>query len=92
MRPVQTADSTLVLTGPPGVSDLYAQVLADGSIASVWWLTPAERAAIAAGANVALIVAGPHPPVMLVVVDAIGVGNDRPEVLERLDQLRSDPT
>jgi hypothetical protein len=88
MRPVQTADTTLVLTGPDGVGDLYAQRLSDGSIASVWWLTPDERAAVAAGANVALIVAGPHPVVMLAVVDVEGSGEDRPEILERADQLR----
>lgn len=89
MRPVQTVESTLLLTGPEGVGDLYAQRLQDGSIASVWWLTPDERAAVAAGASIALIVKAPtHPVVMLAVVDSVGVDEDAPEQLERLEQLR----
>ena len=89
MRPIQTADSTMVMAGPEGVGDLYAQRLEDGSIASVWWLTDEERQAIADGANIALVVAAQaHPVVALCVVDVAGVDEDDPDVRARLELLR----
>lgn len=89
MIPVRTDHTNLVLTAPEGnpeVEDLPAQRLEDGSIASVWWLTPLERDAVAAGANVALIVQGAtHPPVWLTVVDQVGVGEDAPDKREHAE-------
>lgn len=92
MRPVRTAYTDLVYVGPtPGIADLHCQRLQPGVIRSVWHLTAEERRLIAAGANLALdVMAEPIPPVRLSVCYAVGVGEDAPEVLDRLEQLREE--
>ena len=89
MRPVHTAESNFVYTGPtPEVGDLHCRV-DSVETTSVWWLTPSDREAIAAGANILLGIAGhPIPPVFLEVTPLQGDGNDAPDVLERLESLR----
>lgn len=89
MKPVRTAASNLVYTGPPGVADLHCQRIEPGRIRSVWHLSKAERAYIAAGGNIELeILTEPIPPVALNVTDEVGVGEDAPVVLERLEDRR----
>jgi hypothetical protein len=90
VTPVRTARSNIVYLGPsPDVKDLHCERVRIGEIRSIWWLTPAERKAIAAGANVALsILTEPIPPVRLEVVDEQGEGEDAPAVLTRLEVLR----
>lgn len=91
MRPVHTATSNAVLTGPPGVRDLHAERLeVDGVpwIMSVWTLTAAERAAVAAGKNIGLLIQRRDQPVVSMrIVDDQGVGEDAPEVHARLEEL-----
>lgn len=86
MKAVRTADSNMVYTGPtPDISDLHCQREALGRIRSIWWFTPAEREAIAAGANLSLRIMGePIPPVSLEIVLDQGIGEDKPDVLARL--------
>lgn len=83
MRPVHTARSNFVWTGPSGstdVGDLHAHVNREaGETESVWELTPTERERIAAGANVLLTVWGRHPPVSVAVTDQQGDGEDSAE-------------
>ncbi len=76
MRPRRTPSSTGVyrLAGGTEDNDLWVRqdAASDGSpvIASVWELTDAERAAVAAGANIQLEVWGlAHPPVAMQVTD-----------------------
>lgn len=90
MKPVRTADSNLVYTGPPGVHDLHCQRIEPGVIRTVWHFGPAEREAIAKGATLALeIFTEPIPPVRLAVGWEMGIGEDAPDVLARLERLRS---
>lgn len=85
MKSVRTAASNLVYVGPPGVGDLHCERIQQGLIASVWQLSADERRAIAAGANVKLwVYQEPIPAVSLEVVDERGVGEDAPDVAERL--------
>lgn len=93
MKPVRTASSNLVYRGPsPEIMDLHCERLAPGQIRSVWWFTPAEREAIAAGANLSLtILAEPIPPVALHLIRDDGVGEDAPDILARLELLRITP-
>lgn len=85
MRPVRTLHSNMVYVGPPGISDLHCERLEPGRILSVWELTPEERAAVASGSNISLVVSTePHPPVMLLVTGDQGVGEDDPAARERL--------
>lgn len=74
------------------VGDLHAFVDRDEHglprTLSVWQPTDEERAAIAAGANVALRVTGAHPPVELYVSDEQGSGEDAPELRARLEEWR----
>lgn len=86
MKPVRTADSNFVYTGPtPDIADLHCQREGGGVVRSIWWFTPAEREAIAAGANLSLRIMGePIPPVQLEIVLDQGVGEDDPGVLARL--------
>lgn len=89
MKPVRTESSNLMYVGPPGIGDLHAQRIGDvpGEVVSVWWLTPAERERIAAGANIRLgILTEPIPPVRLELTDEQGIGEDAPDKLERLEQ------
>lgn len=89
MRPVRTAHSNLVYVGPPGVADLHCERVQRGVIRSVWHLTEEEPRAIAAGAGIALTVfREPVPPVALEVTFEQGIGEDAPEALDRLEQLR----
>lgn len=90
MKPVRTENSNLVYTGPtPDIFDLHCQRLAPGRIRTIWWFTPAEREAIAAGANLRLsILTEPIPPVSLGITSEQGVGEDAPDVLARLDSLQ----
>ena len=92
MKPVRTASSNLVYRGPtPDIHDLHCQRLAPGEVRSVWWFTPAEREAIARGANLSLTIhAEPIPPVSLHLIHDAGVGEDAPEVLARLEQLQAE--
>lgn len=76
MKPRRTIHSDMVLSLPGGTedNDLWAQrdQYVDGSplIRSCWVPTDDERRAIAAGANIELIVWGiRHPPVAMDVVD-----------------------
>lgn len=89
MKPVRTPASNFTYLSPaPGISDLPCQRIDVGRIASVWWLTPAERRAIAEGANVMLIIATePIPPVAIGVTQEQGIGEDAPAVLERVASL-----
>ena len=86
MQPVRTPSSNFVYVGPrPEIRDLHCQRLELGVIRSVWWFTPAERAAIAAGANLSLtIMTEPIPPVSLDLTDEQGQGEDAPDILGRL--------
>lgn len=90
MKPVRTASSNLVYMGPtPDIGDLHCEREAPGQIRSIWWFTPAERKAIADGANLSLtILREPIPPVALHVTSAQGIGEDAPDVLTRLEVLR----
>lgn len=90
MKPVRTAESNMVYTGPsPEIGDLHCQRIRPGVINSVWWFTPEERAAIAKGANLSLTVLGePIPPMSVNVIWSPGIGEDAPELLERVIQLR----
>lgn len=67
MKPVRTAGSNMVYTGPtPDIGDLHCERITPGVIRSVWWFTPAERESIARGANLSLTIMGePIPPVSL---------------------------
>lgn len=93
MTPVRTASSNLVYRGPsPDIRDLHCERIRPGVIRSVWWFTPAERAAIAAGANLSLtILTEPIPPVSLHLIQDDGIGEDAPDVLTRLELLREAP-
>jgi hypothetical protein len=93
VRPVRTASSNMVYVGPtPDIGDLHCERLQPGLIRSVWWFTPTERASIAAGANLSLtILTEPIPPISLHLIRSNGIGEDAPDVLERLEQLRSGP-
>jgi hypothetical protein len=89
MRPVRTASSNLVYRGPtPEIRDLHCERIRPGQIRSVWWFSPAEREAIAAGANLSLTILGePIPPVSVQLIELDGIGEDAPDVLTRLEQL-----
>lgn len=94
MKPVRTAASNIVYVGPPGIGDLHAERIGDGPgrIRSVWHLSKAERDYIAAGGNIELeILTEPIPPVALNVTDEVGIGEDAPAALERLEQLGDRP-
>lgn len=73
MRPRRTVTSDQVYRLPGGTedNDLWvtnypADEVSGPAIGSTWELTPEERAAIAAGANIELVVWGTgHPPVVL---------------------------
>lgn len=71
MKPRRTHESHHALTLPGGTedNDLWIEVRQDGRapvLVSTWEPTPAEREAIAAGANIELWVwGGSHPPVNL---------------------------
>jgi hypothetical protein len=79
----------MVYVGPtPDVGDLHCERLRIGLIGSVWELSPAERERIANGANIKLFIYNePIPPVMLGVVEEPGVGEDAPELRERLREF-----
>lgn len=88
-RPIRTGDSNMVYTGPPGVHDLHCQRIRPGLVRTVWHFTPAEREAVARGATLALeIFSEPIPPVGMAVGWEQGIGEDAPETLNRLEQLR----
>jgi hypothetical protein len=82
----------MVYVGPtPDIGDLHCERLAPGRIRSVWWFTPADREAIARGANLSLTILGePIPPVSLHLIDSDGIGEDAPDVLTRLEALRDE--
>ena len=85
MKPVRTARSNFVYTGPPGVRDLHCE-RREGMVLSVWQFTAEERRLIAGGANVELTVLfEPIPPMALTLTDAEGIGEDSPAVLERAE-------
>lgn len=70
MIPVRTAASNMKYTGDPvtGVEDVYVERTASGVIGITWKPDEEERAAIAAGALVQLVILGePIPPTMLAV-------------------------
>lgn len=89
MKPVRTKGSNLVYVGPtPDIRDLHCQREAPGRITSIWWLTAQERDAIGRGANIRLTVyTEPIPPVSLGVIHSPGVGEDAPDVLDRIESL-----
>lgn len=90
MKPVRTANSNMVYLGPtPDVGDLHCQRIAPGHIRAIFALSPEEPAAIAAGGNVMLtLLREPIPPVALNVTGEQGVGEDAPEVEDRIRELR----
>lgn len=89
MKPIRVASSNLVYTGPPGVGDLHCRREAPGLITSIWRPSPEERQAIAEGANLLLYIhAEPIPPVGLSVTGEEGVGEDAPELADRLEEWR----
>jgi hypothetical protein len=89
MRPVRTASSNMVFVGPPGVGDLHCQRLPSGAVRTIWRLTRAERDYVAATGHIELeIFAARIPPVAVNCTDEVGVGEDAPDVLDRLDTLR----
>lgn len=92
MKPVRTEHSNLVYRGPaPEIMDLHCQRIERGRIRSVWYLSAAERAVIAAGGNIELdILTEPIPPVALNVTYEQGVGEDAPGVLDRLQRFRDE--
>lgn len=75
MKPRRTHDSTAVFHSPGGNedNDLWVQrgeVEGTETVSSVWEPTPEERARIAAGENIELVVyGGGQPPVRLAVTD-----------------------
>jgi hypothetical protein len=91
VRPVRTAESNLVYLGPtPDIRDLHCEREREGVITSIWWLTAAEREAIARGANIRLTIwTEPIPPVSMAVIHSPGIGEDAPDILDRLESLQS---
>lgn len=89
MKPVRTARSNLVYVGPsPDIRDLHCEREVEGRITSIWWLTQHEREAIGRGANIRLtIFTEPIPPVSMGVIISPGIGEDAPDVLDRLEEL-----
>ena len=97
MKPIVTARCDLVLAGPPGIGDLHGEHVRDGAlhgIRTVWRLDLEEVRGIAQGGQVRLTVWSPrHPAVSLEVTTDprdVGILEDAPDVLERLDRLRGD--
>jgi hypothetical protein len=91
VKPVRTAESNLVYVGPPGtdVKDLHCYRARRGVILSVWQLSPEDRELVARGANVLLTISTePIPPVAVSLTWAKGVGEDAPELEERMAALR----
>jgi len=92
VTPVKTDSSNMVYVGPtPDIGDLHCERLRSGVVRSVWWLTPEERAMVAEGANLSLTIWGePIPSVSLDVTNEQGVGEDAPDIRERLHELVSE--
>lgn len=90
MKPVQTARTNLIYRGPtPDIADLYCERLQPGMVRSVWYLSRRDREAIAAGANISLVVLQePIPPVQLAITEDAGVDDDAPAVLDRIEALQ----
>lgn len=92
MRPIRTSETNRLYVGPPGIGDLpLLEGIGPGggpAFRSTWDLEPEERAAIAAGANVALTVLGAQVPVTLELSPLEGIGDDAPEFRARLRFLR----
>lgn len=94
MRPVRTARSNFVWTGPTPdrAGDLHSEIDRANNrnrTMSVWEPTPEERQSIASGGNIKLTVYGVHPPVALNVTSEQGVGEDAPEIHDRLEEWRA---
>lgn len=72
MKPVRHAGSNLVYKGPePSVGDLWCERIREGEIQVVYELDDHDRAAIAGGARVMLLMLSePIPPVQLLVLEA----------------------
>lgn len=89
MKPVRTAAANMVYVGPkPGIGDLHCQRIRPGHIHTVWRLSKAEREYVAATGHIELDIWGePIPPVALNCTDEVGIGEDAPDVLDRLEQL-----
>lgn len=92
MKPVCTAASNMVYTGPtPDIGDLHCQRIHPGRIRAIFHLSKAEREHIVGGGNIELeILTEPIPPMALNVTDEVGVGEDAPGVLDRLEQLQTE--
>ena len=90
MKPVRTASSNMVYVGPtPDIGDLHCERLQPGMVRSVWYLSRRDREAIANGANLSLtVLMEPIPPMGLNLINDAGVGEDAPDVLDRLEQLQ----
>lgn len=84
VKPRRTPSSNHVFEMPGGTEDqslwcrLDTSVKGTPTIASVWYLTALERKAIAAGANIELVVwGGGHPPVALrTTTEPLGKGKE----------------
>lgn len=95
MKPRTFPEANVVYRKPnSGIADLPCQRVKPGMIRSIWELDPAERGAVAAGADVELwIMTEPIPPVGLQVSDpkAISLVERKPTELhcsvELLEQL-----
>lgn len=90
MKPVRTEGSNFVYVGPPGVGDLHCDRIRPGVIQSVWQLTDQERGLVAQGANILLTIATePIPPVAVDLTWQKGIGEDAPELHQRLEDWRA---
>jgi hypothetical protein len=86
VRPVRTEKSNLVYVGPtPDIGDLHCERVRPGYIRSVWEFSPEERESIAKGANLSVsVLTEPIPPMSMHLTREQGVGEDAPELRERL--------
>jgi hypothetical protein len=84
MKPIRHAGSNVLYKGPtPEIDDLWCERVEPGEIHTVWELADEERAAIAAGGRVVLmILSEPIPPVALgVLAPGSCTPDDLPDVL-----------
>lgn len=94
MKPVRTVDTNMLYKRPadqPQHGDLPCVREGEGLITSTWWLTDDEREAIANGANIRMTQYGePIHPVELALTDRVGIGEDHPTILRRIEFLKQD--
>jgi hypothetical protein len=91
MKPVRTGYTDMVYRGPnPDVGDLWCQRVEPGCIASIWEPDEEERAALAAGGRVRLVLwSEPIPPICLDVLtdeESTPVGDHHFKVIPELEE------